>query len=489
MDERLAPNHRNGTLVEEVMQAIRGRIASRALGPGEKLPSIRRFAETMQVSKSTVVEAYDRLAANGIVRAHRGSGFYVAGHLPPLALAEIGPRLDRAIDPFWVSRQSLEASGTMLVPGCGWLPASWMPQAGIRRALRTVARGDDASLTDYGTPLGQPDLRRLLARRMAERHIEAGADQIMLTESGTQAIDLLCRFLLEPGDTVLVADPCYFNFHALLRAHRVKVVGVPYTPSGPDVALFAEALSQHAPRLYITNSALHNPTGATLSPVTAHRLLKLAEQHDLTIVEDDIFADFEHEPAPRLAAFDGLERVIHIGSFSKTLSAAARCGYVAARADWIERLTDLKIAASFGGGRLASEITLAVLKDGSYRKHMQGLRERLSHAMSQTSERLKPLGIIPWIDPGAGMFLWCRLPDGIDAAAIARRALAGGIVLAPGNVFSLSQAAGSFLRFNVAQSSDPRIYTMLEAAMEEQGQASSATAEITPRPASSRKSG
>ena len=142
---------------------------------------------------------------------------------------------------------------------------------------------------------------------MAEHGIEASPDQIMLTESGTQAIDLLCRFLIEPGDTVLVDDPCYFNFHALLRAHRAKVVGVPYTPSGPDIELFAQALTEHRPRLYITNSALHNPTGAMLSPVVAHRLLKLAEQSDLTIIEDDIFADFEHEPAPRLAAFDGLE--------------------------------------------------------------------------------------------------------------------------------------------------------------------------------------
>jgi DNA-binding transcriptional MocR family regulator len=151
---------------------------------------------------------------------------------------------------------------------------------------------------------------------------------------------------------VLVDDPCYFNFHALLRAHRVRIVGVPYTPNGPDTVQFEQVLAEHRPRLYITNSALHNPTGATLSPVTAHRVLKLADQFGLTIVEDDIFADFEPEPAPRLAAFDGLDRVIQIGSFSKTLSASVRCGYIAARPDWIEGLIDLKIATSFGGGGL-----------------------------------------------------------------------------------------------------------------------------------------
>lgn len=465
MDEQTTIDEGSRTLVESVMATIRHRIASRSLTPGTRLPSIRAFAKAMQVSKSTVVEAYERLAAEGMIRSRPGSGFYAAGPLAPLSLAEIGPRLDRAVDPLWVSRQSLEAGDGVLKPGCGWLPASWMPETGLRRALRTMARADDAALTDYGTPLGLPALRHLLVRRMAEHGIEASPEQIMLTESGTQAIDLLCRFLLEPGDTVLVDDPCYFNFHALLRAHRAKVISVPYTRSGPDTELFAQALNEHRPRLYITNSALHNPTGAILSPVVAHRVLKLADQSGLTIIEDDIFADFEHTPAPRLAAFDGLSRVIHIGSFSKTLSASVRCGFIAAPRDWMEGLTDLKIATSFGSGRLASELVLMLLKDGLYRKHVDLLRAQLSRAMEETGTRLRAIGIVPWIDQPAGMFLWCRLPEGIDAADVARHALSANVVLAPGNAFSLSRSASRYMRFNVAQSGDDRIFRALEEAM------------------------
>ena len=111
-------------------------------------------------------------------------------------------------------------------------------------------------------------------------------------------------------------------------------------------------------------------------------VLRLAEQHDLIIVEDDIFANFESEPSPRLAAFDGLERVVQIGNFSKTFSASLRCGYIAAKAEWIEGLTDLKIATSFAGGGLPAEL-LAVLLDGTYRKHVESLRPRLAAAMSQ----------------------------------------------------------------------------------------------------------
>jgi DNA-binding transcriptional MocR family regulator len=295
--------------------------------------------------------------------------------------------------------------------------------------------------------------------------IEVSPEQVILTESGTQAVDLICRFLIQPGDAVLVDDPCYFNFHALLRAHQAKVVSAPYTPTGPDLDRFAQALAEHRPRLYITNSALHNPTGATLSPVVAHRVLKLADQHDLTIVEDDIFADFEPTPTPRLAAFDGMERVIHIGSFSKTLSASVRCGYIAARPDWIQGLLDLKIATSFGGPNLSAALVLALLVDGSYRKHTETLRQRLAQARGETVGRLKTIGIVPWLEPQAGMFLWCKLPNGLDAADIARRALVENIVLAPGNAFSLSQTAGGFMRFNVTRSVDQRVLGALQAAM------------------------
>lgn len=453
------------TLVSRVMEDVRRRMMARSLGPGAKLPSIRLMAQAAGVSKSTVVEAYERLVAEGAITSRRGSGFFVASQPAPLSLADIAPRLDRAIDPFWVSRQSLQSEDHVLKPGCGWLPPHWLPQEDIRRALRAVARDDGDSLSDYSRPLGLPSLRHLLARRMAERGIHAAPDQILLTESGTQAIDLLCRLLINPGDTVLVDDPCYFNFHALLRAQRATIVSVPMTPKGPDVAAFEQALITHAPKLYITNCGVHNPTGASLTLQTAHRLLKLADAHDLMIIEDDIFADFEDEFSPRLAALDGLDRVIHIGSFSKTLSAAVRCGYIAIRQDWLDRLVDLSIATSFGASRLSSELVLRVLQDGSYRRHLRSLRARLAKARGEVASRLREVGIEPWLEPRAGIFLWCQLPDGLDAADLARSALERGILLAPGNVFSLSLTAGRNMRVNVAQTNDPAIFDFLRSAI------------------------
>jgi DNA-binding transcriptional MocR family regulator len=456
---------RNGTLIKQVMAQVNAEIAARRYFPGMRIPSVRAQAKALGVSVSTVVEAYERLVAEGAIVSRRGAGYYVSGPVAPLALMEIGPKLDLNVDPLWVSRQSLESDQTALKPGCGWLPASWMLEEGVRRALRAQARGATLELTEYATPLGHPALRQYLARRMAEVGIEASPEQIMLTESGTQAIDLICRFLLEPGDRVLVDDPCYFNFHALLKAHQVQVIGVPYTPNGPDVEMFEAAMEMHKPRLYITNSGIHNPTGATLSPLIAHRLLKIIESNEMVVIEDDIFGDFEHTHAPRLAAFDGLSKVVHIGSFSKTVSASIRCGYIAARSEWIDGLVDLKIATAFGGGRLAADLIFKVVTSGGYRKHMESIRLRLEEEMNRVASRLQDMNIIPAILPKAGMFLWCRLPKGIDAATVARSCLSDGVVLAPGNSFSHSLSAGDFLRFNVSQCADEKVFTVLSHAL------------------------
>jgi DNA-binding transcriptional MocR family regulator len=453
------------TRIVAVMAEVRSKIASRAYPRGARLPSVRAQAASMGLSISTVVEAYDRLAAEGSISARQGAGFFVSGPVPPLVLSEIGPQLDREVDPLWVSRQSLETDADTLKPGCGWLPASWMYEAGMRRALRTTARASVSILTDYATPRGLIELRQVLSRRIAAKGIEVPPEKIMLMDSGTQAIDLICRFFLKAGDTVLVDDPCYFNFRAVLRAQRINIVGVPMTPTGPDIAAFQNALQEHSPRLYLTNSGIHNPTGARLSSVVAHRLLKLADSADLIIVEDDVFHDFENSPATRLAAFDGLSRVIHIGSFSKTISASLRCGYIAAREDWIEALLDLKVATTFGSSQLAAAVLHAALTDSSYRKHMEAVRIRLGKAMDKTISRLIATGITPWIVPESGIFVWCQLPGGANAADIARTCLRDGIVLAPGNAFSQSPTAGSFLRFNAAQSQDDKIFDVLTKAL------------------------
>jgi DNA-binding transcriptional MocR family regulator len=456
------------TLTDRIGAAILARIEARELAPGARLPSIRSAAAEFSVSKSTIVEAYDRLVAGGHVQARRGSGFTVTARRATPSLQELAPKLDRAIDPVWVARQSLEIEDRALRPGCGWLPESWLPEADLRRALRGVAQAPHAKLLEYGHPLGYLPLRQALQVRLAELEIDAAPTRILLTDGGTQAIDLTLRHLLQPGNAVLVDDPGYFNFHANLRAHRAISLPVPRRPDGPDLERLAELARAHKPRLYLMNAAPHNPTGGGLSPAIAHRLLQLAETHEFRIVEDDVFADFRRYPTPILAALDGLKRVIHLGSFSKTLSAGIRCGFIAADDATIDALLDLKIATCFGSGLAAAQMVHRLIADGTQRKHAERIRRRLAAAMGQVGGKLQSLGFTYWQEPREGLFLWMRLPDhlteaGRDAAELARRALRHNIVLAPGNVFSPARSWPDYLRFNAPQSQHQRLFEFLRA--------------------------
>ncbi|MEB3766827.1 PLP-dependent aminotransferase family protein [Acinetobacter sp. MD2] len=446
--------------IEHLMLWVQQQIQQRVWTSGAKLPSVRALAQQKNLSVSTVVEAYARLAAQDIIEARQGSGYFVKSQLKPYLLTTYEPQLTRAVDPLWISRQSLDASDDILKPGCGWLPKAWMPEEIVRKAIRNVSRADSGVLMNYATALGLPELRQVIARRLEINGVTAHPDQVLLVESGTHAIDLICRMYLNKGDYVLIDDPCYFNFQALLNVHGVHTIAVPFTETGPDLYAFQQALQQR-PRLYITNSGLHNPTGASLSLATAHQILKWAEQSSFLIIEDDIFADFEQIPAPRYAALGGFSQVLQVGSFSKTVSAAIRCGYIVADATWLDPLLDFKIATTFNHDHFNAAVIYQVLQDGQYPKYLAALKKKLAQAVSHTLKQLQALGIEPWLLPKAGMLLWCKLPTGIDATELSQYCLAEGVILAPGNAFSSSPQAKQFLRFNAAQCLNAKVFQVL----------------------------
>ena len=453
------------TKQQMAIKAIEAEIAKRRFSPQQRLPSIRSLSKKLSLSNSTIVEAYDKLVASGDVLAKPGSGFFVADKTTPLSISEAPPQQHMDVDPVWMGRQSLLSAKQDAAPGCGWLPHSWMPEQEIAKAMRTLLRNNQTNLTNYASPQGMPELRQLIARRQADLNIDISPQQVILTDSGTQALDLVCRFLLKPGDKVLIDDPCYFNFRAMLRAHHVEAVSVPLTTKGADLDAFEEALSEHRPRLYITNSVLQNPTGVSISNVHAHKLLNLAEKHDLIILEDDIFADLQEKPSTRLAAFDGLDRVIQIGSFSKTLSASIRCGFIIAKPGWVDEMTNLRLATSYGGSSFNTQLIFKLLTEGSYRRHVNAVRDRLSKQRSYVLRNLDALDIQPWHTPSEGIFVWCRLPNERDAEQVARTAIQDGLMLAPGNAFSHKQTAANFMRFNIAQMNDPAIFQKLKKAI------------------------
>jgi DNA-binding transcriptional MocR family regulator len=460
MDSSSASSSRVGY----VLTTLRARIETRALPRGARLPSVRRLAEELGVSKSTVVEAYDRLAAESAVEARRGSGFYVAAAPEPLKLAD-APPLDPAVDLLTLVRRALQDDPDALHPAAGWLPETWLPVEGAEKAIRQVARGPVATKLRYDSPLGFEPLRRLIAARLAERAAPIDPDRIVLADSATQALDLALRFFVSPGDRVVIDDPRYFNLGALVSAHRAKIVTVPYTREGPEVAALEEIFASERPRVYLMQVGPHNPTGTTLSAATAHRVLRLAEIYDVVIIEDDVYGDFENTPSPKLAALDGYSRVIQVGGYSKTVTAALKIAYLAGRADWMEALVDLKLATTLGNSAFAAATIHAFLAEGGYRRHLDALRPKLAAATGRLMEKFRALGVEPYVEPRAGMFAWGQLPDGLDATEVARIAQERRVVFAPGRSFSADPRWRGYMRFNVAVSGEPKVFETLEWAM------------------------
>lgn len=448
------------TLAERLTCSLAEAIAAGRLPPGARLPSIRSQARASGVSTFTVVEVYGRLAARGLIDSRPGAGHFVRARPRP-PIQRVPPLTELPVDEHWLLHNVYQQPGTHIAAGCGWLPPDWYDAAIQQRALRSVARtaGPD---NDYGDPRGLPALRAYLARDLAEREVPASSDTVVLTQGASSALNIAAAALARPGDTVLVDDPGYCNLISSLRFHGYQVVGVPWTEQGPDTEMLADLLARYRPRVFFTNPWLHNPTGASYASRTAHRVLQLAEQYQLTIVEDNVSSGLVQGRQPVLAAMDGLNRVIYIGSFSKTLSPALRVGFFAARPELVERMTRFKMMTGMTTPQLNERLALAMLQESRQRRQQERLRTRLADAQCRCAERLEQLGWRLFTRPQNGLFLLAAPPqtdqDSLPLATLARQQ---GILLAPGALFHPHGGPSPWLRFNVAYSQHEALWRFL----------------------------
>ena len=448
------------TLVENIVNSAISAIQCGQWRKGAKIPSIRRLAGELAVSPFTVVEAYDRLVALGYLVARPGSGFYVEGRResrpPDLPAA---PRV-WPVDEYWLLRKIYQQDANTLFAGCGWLPSHWYDAEAQQKALRQLAR-DAIAAPGYGDPKGYLPLREQLAERLAERGITARADDIVLTQGASRALDMAACALLQPGDTVLVDDPGYCNLLSCLAFREFKLVPVPWTEHGPDLDQLRALLRQHRPRAFFTNPWLQNPTGASYAPSVAHQVLRLAEEHDFLIVEDNVSGDFLAGRQQTLAALDGLKRVLYIDSFSKSLSPGLRVGYLCGPAELLERIVHYKMMSGLTSPELNERLALELISEGRYRRQLERLRARLAEAQAQCQQLFIEHGWQLFARPSNGLFILARPPSELDATLLAEQAQLRQILLAPGHLFRAHGMRSDWLRFNVAFSQDDRLWDFL----------------------------
>ncbi len=454
-------SRRRKSLPDSIADNLAKQIEEGLLNAGDKLPSIREYAEANRVSKNTVITAFEALTGKGLIEPRRGAGFYVSD-LGRIAGPDDEPKaLDRAMDIVWLMREQLQSRPEFLNLGEGFPPVEWLKEMRIdqQRVMRTGA----SSLFRYGSRFGYMPLRQHLRQKLAEYEIEAAAHQIVLTHGANQAMDLIIRYFVRSGDTVVVDDPGYYPLFGKLKLSAANIVGVPRRVDGPDIEVLEELFKNHRPKLFFTQSVAHNPTATDISAAKAHRVLQLAEAHNVIVVENDALADLKSRSATRISALDQLRRTIYLGSFSKSVSAALRVGFIACDADLASDLADVKMLTHVSSSEYCERLLDVALSEGHFLRHTANLQGKLKRATEAGIKLLESLGANIFKQSDQSMYLWASLPGRDDSMEFAKAMLEQKIILAPGAIFSPNaDCKSAFSRFNVGYLCDARFADALQ---------------------------
>lgn len=438
---------------QQLMELLsQGRVAT-----GVRLPAIRVLASQLGVSANTVVAAYDRLVAEGHVEARGRLGYFTR---PSGAIADpVGSGMEVGLDPdaAWLAQQADEAPADVLQASIAALPPSWLADAVPARVLHRASVELTGGMATRCPPQGWPPLRERLATLMRMRGIPVDASQVLTTTGATQAIELICRAFLKPGDTVIVEDPGYHLMADRLRRAGVHMALVRRHPHGWDLAQFERIVDEVRPKMVFVQPALHNPTGWSASPDSMFRLLSIATRAAMLVVEDDVWGHLLPGSATTLAQLGGPSKVIYCSSFCKVLAPALRVGYISADTELLRPMLREKLFSALYGPALTEAVMTELLATGTVRKHLDRLQQRLAQARQACLTSLKESGVTFDEPARAGLFLWGKLPNGRRFEDVQADAQAHGVQLAGGRTFGSQADSQASVRFNVVHAQHPRL--------------------------------
>ncbi|MGD2178520.1 MAG: PLP-dependent aminotransferase family protein [Anaerolineae bacterium] len=454
----------------QIRDRLRERIESGILLPDTKLPPTRTLAEELGVSRVTVVNAYAELEAEGWVRAHVGRGTFVTDpQRRDLRVRETPYDWQtRLLRPAGVSASGMLADMLQLAQqpdlisfGMGAPATELLPVRDFREAINYVLRRDGPEALQYDEAAGYEPLRRAITHLLLEKGIEARSRDVLITSGSQQGLDLVARVFTKPGDLVVTESPTYLGALDVFQSQEVTLRGVPVDEEGMRVDVLAELISRRRPSLVYTIPAFHNPTGVTLSPERRRRMLGLARQHNVLVLEDGVCSELRYEGGSvrSLYEMDGEEHVVHVNSFSKFLLPGIRVGYLVAQPRLIERLVTMKQSTDLFTSSLMQRALAEYLERGHLEAHVETIRRvyrERRDAMLAGLARYLPKEAY-WTSPQGGLCLWLTLPESISAAQLYLSAIDHGVAFAVGSVFFPQNPAGSSLRLNFAAHSPAQI--------------------------------
>ncbi len=455
-------------LYDQVAADLRALITRGALRPGDRLPSVRKTARDRVVSISTVLAAYLQLENEGLVETRPKSGHFVRrrdtlppAHRPRLVAVPSRPSvfegvralLDSLRDPAVVPLGSA-------VPGIDLLPIR-----ALNRTLATLAREATTAGAHYESVAGVATLRRQLARRSATWGAPLPEDEFIPTVGATEALHIALGAVARPGDTVVVASPTYFGVLQLFESMGLRALDVPCSPeSGLDLDALESTLRASSARAVVCSPNYDNPLGALMPDDRKERLVRMCARHDVPLVEDDVYGDLGFDGArPRPAkAFDTTGHVLLVGSISKTLAPGYRLGWLVA-GRYQRAVEQRKRSTTLATPTLPQMAVAEYLAKGGYDRHLRTMRARLAQQVQRFREEIAlrfPAGTRV-SQPRGGFVLWVELPRSVDALRLQAEALARGVSIAPGPIFSARGRFGSCVRISCGFPWSTRIETAL----------------------------
>jgi 2-aminoadipate transaminase len=463
-------------LYRQIVDQIRGAITSGQFEPEDRLPTTRALAGELGVNRLTINRAYEDLMGEGLIRGHVGRGTFIADRSTDggAAAAVDGPQAESLAWEHLIARTPARAlDGVSAGSGqAGARPgmisfASLFPDPGLfpvepfRRAMDHVLRHEGGRLLGYGPPAGHPPLRAWIAQSLRARDIEADPQHIIITNGSQQGIDLVARALLDPGDHVLVENPTYTGAVQVFQSYGAELIGIPMQQEGTSLPQLEEAIARRRPKLIYVMPNFQNPTSLTMSLASRRSMLRLAQQRQIPILEDDFGGDlrFEGPELPSLRAMDRSGHVIYLSTFAKKLLPGIRIGWLAAPPAIVDRLTGLKKIADFSTSLVLQAALYEFCRRGDMDRHLvqviAAYRERRD-AMLAALKRFMPPDVT-WGRPQGGLVIWLSLPPRLDEEEVARVAAERGVLVGRGDLFHITPGARRHFRLTYAQASPREI--------------------------------
>jgi len=447
----------------QIKECLQEQIEQGILPPATKLPPTRCLADELGVSRVTVVNAYAELEVEGWVQAHVGRGTFVSD---PRQAKEAWPN-----EPFTWQTTLLRPPGvsasTMLADmldlaqhpdlisfAMGAPATDLLPVRDFRRAINNVLRRDGAEALQYDGAAGYEPLRAIIAEILHARGIRARSREVLITSGSQQGLDLAARVLTRPGECVITENPTYLGALDVFQSYGVQVIGVPVDEEGMRVELLEELLERYRPRLIYTIPTFHNPTGVTMGLERRKKLLELARQYHIFILEDGVCSELRYEGSspPPLKALDRWGCVLYVNSFSKILLPGIRVGYMVASGHIRERLIAAKQSADLFTSSLMQRALAEYLAAGHLDRHLAQVckvYKARRDVMLDGLSRYLPIGA-KWTVPQGGLCLWVTLPSCISTVQLYLSAINYGVAFAVGSVFRPDGQSSSALRLNFA---------------------------------------